>query len=70
MNAFFFSLQISLNYGNMEDLMTLQGVGKTIAGRIITYREENGNFLYLEQIMEVEGIGQTIFSKIKDNICL
>ena len=62
--------KISLNYGNMEDLMTLQGVGKTIAGRIITYREENGNFLYREQIMEVEGIGQTIFSKIKDNICL
>ena len=62
--------KVSLNYSNMEDLMTLQGVGKTIAGRIVTYREENGNFLYLEQVMEVEGIGQTIFSKIKDNICL
>lgn len=62
--------KVSINYSSPEDLMNLTGIGKTIAGRIVTYREENGNYLYLEQIMEVEGIGQSIFNKIKDSICL
>ena len=50
--------------------MTLTGVGRTLANRIIEYREQVSYFTCLEQLMEIEGIGKSIFNKIKDNICL
>lgn len=62
--------KVSINYANEIELMTLTGIGKTLATRMISYREESGGFLYLEEIMKVEGIGKSIFNKIKDQICL
>jgi competence ComEA-like helix-hairpin-helix protein len=35
-----------------------------MAGRIIRYREENGNFRQPEDIMKVAGIGKAMFEKI------
>ena len=61
---------MNINYADVEKLMTLTGVGRTLANRIIEYREEIAYFTYLEQLMEVEGIGKSIFNKIKDTICL
>lgn len=63
-------IKVSINEANEEELTTLSGIGYTLASRIITYRNEKGDFLYLEQIMEVEGIGKAIFFKIRDYICL
>ena len=62
--------KISLNDATLEELDSLKGIGKSIAERIIEYREEIGEFTYLEQIMEVNGIGQSIFTAIKNRICL
>lgn len=62
--------KISLNTASADELKTLTGIGTSLATRIITYREEHGEFKYLEQIMNVEGIGKSIFNKIKNNICL
>lgn len=62
--------KVSINYADIEKLMTLTGVGRTLANRIVEYREEIAYFTYLEQLMEVEGIGKSIFNKIKDTICL
>ena len=62
--------KVSINYANLEKLMTLTGVGRTLANRIIEYREQVSYFTCLEQLMEIEGIGKSIFNKIKDNICL
>lgn len=62
--------KVSINYADVEKLMTLTGIGKTLANRIVEYRDLEGQFMYLEQIMSVEGIGKSIFNKIKDRICL
>ena len=62
--------KISINYADLEKLMSLTGVGRTLATRIIEYRETIGYYTYLEQLMEVEGIGKSIFNKIRDTICL
>ena len=62
--------KISINEASKEQLMTLTGVGKTLADRIISYKEEDGGFEYLEELMNIDGIGKSIFNKIKDQICL
>lgn len=62
--------KVSINYGTLEEFMTLTGIGKTLGDRIIAYRDEIKTFDYLEEIMNVEGIGKSIFNKIKDKICL
>lgn len=62
--------KVNINTANKEQLMTINGVGNTVAGAIISYRDANGAFTYLEQIMEVPGIGNATFEKIKDFIVI
>ena len=62
--------KISINTAESDELTRLTGIGNALATRIITYRNENGEFKYLEQIMNIDGIGKSIFNKIKDKICL
>ena len=59
---------ININTATAEELMTLPGIGKGIAGKIIDYRTENGKFAAIEDIMKVSGIKDKLFSKIKDHI--
>ena len=59
---------ININTATAEELMTLPGIGKGIAGKIIDYRTENGKFTAIEDIMKVSGIKDKLFSKIKEHI--
>ena len=59
---------VSLNTASKEELMTLYGIGASIAERIILYRQENGNFQTIEELKNVKGIGDKVFEKIKNSI--
>lgn len=59
---------ININRASIEELRTLPGIGDGIAGKIVDYRLENGNFTCIEDIMKVSGIKDKLFSKIKDHI--
>lgn len=59
---------IEINSATAEEWMALPGIGETLAGRIIQYREEVSAFYSVDELMEVNGIGTVLFNKIKDKI--
>ena len=62
---------ININRADVETLTMLHGIGEALAGRIVTYREENGAFESIEELIEVRGIGDKTLEKIRDRIvCL
>lgn len=60
--------KVNLNTADLEELMTLNGVGESRAKAIVEYRTRNGAFAKTEDIMQIPGIKEGIFSKIKDQI--
>lgn len=61
---------IDINTATKEEFMSLPGIGEVLALRIITYREENGDFQYVEGLMNVEGIGEKRIEAIWDLITI
>lgn len=59
---------ININEANLEELMSLDGIGESLALEIITYRKNNGGFKKPEDIMKVAGIGPKKFEKFKNKI--
>ena len=59
---------VNINTANETELEELPGIGASIAGRIIEYRNKNGKFKSIEDIKNVTGIGDSKFEKIKDLI--
>ena len=59
---------ININLAGIKELLTLDGIGETLAEEIISYRESKGNFKKPEDIMKVSGIGIKKFEKFKNRI--
>ena len=59
---------ININKATQKELENLQGIGPSLAEKIIEYRKQNGRFNTIEDLKNVNGIGDTKFEKIKDNI--
>ena len=60
--------KININTASEEELMKLQGVGKTLAKRIVDRREQLGGYSVVEQLLEVKGIGEKLLQSIRDSI--
>ncbi|MEW5692251.1 MAG: phospholipase D-like domain-containing protein [Candidatus Hydrogenedentota bacterium] len=60
--------KVSINSDNIETLMLLPGIDKSLAQRIIDYRKQNGDFTTPSDIKKVSGIGEKTYNKIKDYI--
>jgi comEA protein len=62
--------KVNLNTAGLDELVTLPGIGKAYAERILEYREKNGPFKKVEEILNVRGIGEKTFERIKDRLTL
>lgn len=51
--------KININTASKETLSLMNGIGEALAGRIITYREENGPYTDIYELLNVKGIGET-----------
>ena len=60
--------KVNINTATKEELDTLTGIGESTANKIISYREEKGNFKSIEEIKEVSGIGDSKYEQIKNLI--
>ena len=61
-------VMININTASVEELQKLEGIGSSIALRIVAYRKENGKFNSIDDLRNISGIGDSKFEKIKDNI--
>jgi competence protein ComEA len=60
--------KVNINTADMEQLMTLTGIGEAKAKSIITYREDHNGFKSIEEIKNINGIKDSVFQKISDVI--
>lgn len=60
--------KVNINKASKAELMTLKGVGESMADKIIEYRESNGNFKDIDELKLVSGMGEGKFNKIKEDI--
>ena len=62
--------KININIASADELCLLTGIGPTLAGRIIQYREENGPYKSIDELLNVRGIGEKTLGDITDYICV
>lgn len=63
-------LGINLNTATQPQLMQIEGIGETLAQRILEYRESIGQFTSLKQLLEVPGIGEKTLKRIEPSVYL
>jgi len=61
---------ININTATRDRLTKLQGIGPSLAERIIDYRNLKGRFMEESEVMNVKGIGKKKYDSIKDNITI
>jgi competence protein ComEA len=57
--------KLSLGSATAEQLDTLDGIGPTLAQRIVQWRDAHGGFQSVDQLREVEGIGDKRFQSLR-----
>ena len=62
------SKSVNINTATNVELMRLLGIGPVMAGRIIEYRNEHGDFLFKEDLKKVPGMGEKKFEAISDYV--
>lgn len=61
---------VHLNSATLEELETLDGIGPSLAQRIIDYRSEHGGFRTLEELDQVSGFGPARMAALQGHVAL
>lgn len=59
---------VSLSSATAEQLEALDGIGPTLAARIVEWRQAHGGFASVDQLMEVDGIGPTRLESLRAQV--
>lgn len=62
--------KIDINTADSATFMSLPGIGKFFAGKMVSYRKELGGYSYPEQLMDIWHFDQEKFDNLKDLIKL
>jgi competence protein ComEA len=58
--------QVHLSTATIEQLDAIDGIGPTLADRIVAFRDEHGGFRSLEELSQVEGIGEKRLATLRE----
>lgn len=61
---------ININRATKAEFDSLVGIGPVIAGKIVTYRNQNGSFMAIEDLLKVSGIGAKTLERIRPRLTL
>jgi len=59
---------VNINVADVGELMTLSGIGRAVAERIVRYREDHGPFKTPEDLRRVKGVGTGLWERNKARI--
>ncbi len=60
-----FSIPLDLNRASAGDLCLISGIGESLAGEIIAYREGRKGFRSVEELRRVKGMGEAKYRSVK-----
>lgn len=61
---------VNINRGTKAEFDSLTGIGPVIAGRIVSYRAQNGPFMSLDDLLKVSGIGAKTLERMRSRLSL
>jgi competence protein ComEA len=61
-------VQVHLSSATAEQLDEIDGIGPTLAERIVEYRDAHGGFGSIEELAQVEGIGEKRLATLRDAV--
>ena len=56
---------VDLNTADAAALESVPGIGKSLAQRIVTFREKNGAFGSVDDLLKVQGIGEKSLQNLR-----
>lgn len=60
--------KININTADVNELMKLAGVGRSLAEKIVQYRDTNGPFKKATDLRKVDGVGRSLWEKNRARI--
>jgi competence protein ComEA len=60
--------KVNINTADVKALMTLQGVGRSLAEKIVQYRDAHGPFKKATDLRKVEGVGDSFWAKNRERV--
>src|SRR5215210_2200238 len=59
-------VKVHLSSATVEQLDGIDGIGPTLAGRIVEYRDAHGGFRSIAELAQVDGIGEKRLATLRD----
>lgn len=60
--------KVNINTADVKELMTLNGVGRRVAEKIVEYRQAHGTFKKPEELRKVDGIGAALWERNRERV--
>ena len=60
--------KIDINTATESQLMTVNGIGESLAKRIVEFRDQNGPYERIEDLLKVRGIGEKSLEKLRAHL--
>ena len=60
--------KVNINTADVKELMTLTGVGRKVAEKIVEYRDNHGPFKKADELKKVDGVGNGVWEKNRERV--